>query len=140
MADCLCKVFNGTSERMKTKTKVPSYLNWNGIYEENGMAMHAGEDMGKEKFLFTTGRSEDWCTHCGNQYVGFLKTENIGAREMVQRLKAPDTLTENAGLIPSIHMAAVAPVPVYLMPVSGLGGHPACMWDTYMHIGKYSYT
>lgn len=87
--------------------------------------MHAGEDVGKEKSPLPAGRSEDWCTHCGNQYGGVSKAGNIGTKDGAE-VKKPLILLQRAGVIPSTHMVfptSVTPVPGYLIPSSGLWGY-----------------
>lgn len=53
------------------------------------------EVVGKEKSPLPAGRSEDWCTHCGNQYGGVSKAGNIGTKDGAE-VKKPLILLQRA--------------------------------------------
>lgn len=102
--------------------------------------MHTGEDVGKEKSSFPAGRSEGWCTHCGNQYGGVSKAGNIGTRGGAE-VKKPLILLQRARG-DSQHPHGVSnwcnsSSWVFDSLLWSLGG-TASMWCT--HVGKQSHT
>ena len=57
--------------QMLTQTDINIY-----IKKKKNLQINSGEDIQKREPSYTVSGNVNWCSHCGKQYAGFLKTKN----------------------------------------------------------------